>query len=306
MRLLPRLTLQDAPLADFLGANCHAFTRGELITGWSRRQLDACLRDGLCVRIAPGVYAATTHANAPAVRGEALALWQPRALVTGSLALHLADNRISHRNRADLILAANTHRIGPGWAQLHRTGPVRIRTDHDGVPCVTAERALLDAWRYALRPQRRDVVWEALWTRVCTWRQLARELDRAERVAGRRDLERMLGWFEGGATTPLEVRAQHEVFTGPQFRGFEWQAAVSAGSRRAVVDMLHRGACVAVELDGDRYHSTREARDADRERQTDLAAAGLVVLRFGWNDIAGRPEWCREKVLEVLARRSVA
>ncbi|WP_159448725.1 endonuclease domain-containing protein [Demequina sp. NBRC 110053] len=172
-----------------------------------------------------------------------------------------------------------------------------------GVPSVEMPRALLDAWRYAPAAERRNVLWEALWARVCTWRQLWRELERTPQVAGRRDLERVLGWFAEGATTPLEVRARHEVFADARFREFEWQVPVALPHRRATVDMLHRCAMVAVELDGDRYHSTRHARDDDRERQTDLVAAGLVVLRFGWADITQRPEWCRERLLTTVAGR---
>jgi very-short-patch-repair endonuclease len=67
--------------------------------------------------------------------------------------------------------------------------------------------------------------------------------------------------------------------------------------------MLHRRAAVVVELDGDRYHSTRQARDNDRERQTDLAAAGFMVIRFGWRDVADRPAWCRERLLRSVNAR---
>ncbi|WP_160297584.1 endonuclease domain-containing protein [Demequina salsinemoris] len=173
----------------------------------------------------------------------------------------------------------------------------------DGVNCVVPELALLDAWRCTAPAERRAVLWEALWARACTWRQLKRELDRAPRVSGRRDLERVLGWFAEGATSPLEVRAKHEVFTGARFSEFEWQTEVVLPTRRPTVDMLHRRAMVIVELDGDIYHSTRTARDADRNRQTDLAAAGFVVVRFGWWDIVDRPEWCRERLLTVVAGR---
>ena len=165
------------------------------------------------------------------------------------------------------------------------------------------ERALLDAWRTSAPPDRLEVLYGALWARVCTWRQLAREVERAPRVAGRRDLERILGWFEGGATTPLEVRAQHETFADARFREFERQVGLRLGTRRVTVDMFHRRAMLVVELDGDKYHSTRKARDSDRERQTELAVAGFMTVRFGWDDIVHRPVWCQDRVLRVVASR---
>ncbi|MDN4481109.1 endonuclease domain-containing protein [Demequina muriae] len=113
----------------------------------------------------------------------------------------------------------------------------------------------------------------------------------------------MLGWFAEGATSPLEVRAKYETFADARFGDFEWQVELGLGSRRVTVDMLHRSAMVIVELDGDRYHSTRGARNDDRERQNDLAAAGYVTIRLGWDDIVRRPARSRQRVLAVIEGR---
>jgi very-short-patch-repair endonuclease len=173
-----------------------------------------------------------------------------------------------------------------------------------GVRCTTPARALLDAWRFADAGFRSELLYQTLWARICTPRHIERELAQAPRVAGRRELRRALDWFAEGATSPLEVRAKHVTFADARFREFEWQALVDVSGRRVRVDMLHRIARLIVELDGDTYHSTREARDADRERQTELAAAGYVVLRFGWREIVDRPQWCRDHVLAIVAARS--
>lgn len=124
-------------------------------------------------------------------------------------------------------------------------------------------------------------------------------------MAGRRDLQRILGWFAEGAKSPLEVRAKYETFADARFRDFERQVDLWLEGEKVTVDMLHRATSVVVELDGDKYHSSREARDQDRERQTLLTAAGYPVLRFGWRDIVDRPNWCRKLVLATLASRSV-
>ncbi|WP_160297590.1 endonuclease domain-containing protein [Demequina salsinemoris] len=239
----------------------------------------------------------------PRVRGEALNLWAPRTLVTGRLALHLCDDSLPVPPVADVVAGPGRALRPPSWVRVHQHAVPRTSCHLDGVDCVTPARALLDAWRSAPEEERRDIVWESLWARACTWRQLRVELDRAVRVAGRRDLERMLGWFAEGATTPLEVRAKHEVFTGARFREFEWQVPLVLPGRRPTVDMLHRRAMVVGELDGDRYHSTRSARDEDRNRQTDLTAAGYAVIRFGWRDVVDRPQWCRERLLTTVAGR---
>ena len=302
MRPLPRPG--DAlALGPFLAANAHAFTRAELVRHWSRRALENALRDGRARRVLPGVYAAPQHAQSPTVRGEALNIWHPAGLVTGPLALHLFASTLPAPTAADLRVTNGTRPRTPPWVRCRQGGPVGAASIPNGVICTVPERALLDAWRFAPASDRRTVLWEALWARACSWRQLARELDRAPRVAGRRDLERVLGWFAEGVTSPLEVRAKHETFADARFREFEWQAPLSLPTRRATPDMLHRRAMVAVELDGDRYHSTRAARDADRQRRTDLTAAGYAVLGFGWHDVVERPAWCRERLLTTVAVR---
>ncbi|WP_172655910.1 DUF559 domain-containing protein [Demequina maris] len=290
-------------LADFLAANPHAYTRDELVRAWSRRQLDNGTDAGTVARPLTGVYCGSAHTLDPTVRGEALNLWQPDGAVTGAGALHLYDQCLPKPEHLDLLVPHGRRLDVPPWVRLRQCGPTRSTIRAGGVVSAPMPRALLDAWRYAPAPDRRDLLWEALWARVCTWRQLRSELDRAPKVAGRRDLERVLGWFAEGATTPLEVRAKHETFADPRFRDFEWQVPLALPSRRAVPDMVHRRAMVAVELDGDRVHATREARDRDRARRTDLAAAGYIVVGFGWRDITERPAWCRERLLTVVASR---
>lgn len=290
-------------LASYVRDHAHAFTRSQLVSRWSRHQLDASLRNGTVVRVLPDVYAAAEHARHVVVTGEALNLWAPRALVTGALALHLYSSELPAPVTADLVVPNGDRMNAPDWVNIHQTGPLRESCAPRGVTCTPPERALLDASRFAASSDRRDVLYEALWARVCTWRQLRREVARAARVAGRRDLERVLGWFAAGATSPLEVRAQHETFADARFRDFEWQVHLPLGMRRPTADMFHRRAKLVVELDGDRYHSSPKDREDDRHRDVDLAAAGYVTVRFGWNDVVRRPEWSRERLLAILSAR---
>ena len=305
MRLIPGLTSLDAPLAAFLAANPHAFTRGELLGGWSNWALDRAIADGTAQRVLPGVYSGPAHTKLGHVMGEALNLWHPNGLVTGRLALHLYADELPVPQVAHLHVAHGTGPRTPSWVDARQGERLHQSGRPHGIQCTTPARALLDAWRFAPVPERRNILWEALWARVCTWQQLQREVEGRCRIAGRRDLERVLGWCTAGAKSPLEVRAKYEVFADARFRKFEWQVDLQLQARSLTVDMLHPTAGVVIELDGDRYHSTREARDSDRERQTLLTAADYAVLRFGWRDIVDRPEWCRKQVLATLAARSV-
>lgn len=305
MRLIPELTTLDAPLVKFLAANPHAFTRDELLGKWSNWALERAVAHGSAHRILPGVYCGAEHAKLGTVMGEALNLWHTDGLVTGPLALHLYAHELPVPPVAQLHVAHGTRPRTPSWVHA-RQGEMLYKSGRpNGIQCTTPARALLDAWRFAPVAERRNILWEALWAKVCTWRQLQREVNRMSRIAGRRDLERVLGWFAAGAKSPLEVRAKYEVFADARFREFEWQVDLQLQSRDFTVDMMHPGTAVVVELDGDKYHSSREDRDSDRERQTLLTAAGYAVLRFGWRDIVDRPEWCRRQVLAVLHLHSV-
>lgn len=293
----PRLT----DLGTFLAEVHPVVTLAQACQLASRSRLRTLVDRGIITRILPGVYGLTSSVHEPLTRSAAAAAWDQRCAVTGQAALHLYRRELAAPAVIDAVVPRGHHAHAPDWLRLHQVGVPRTSGAPHGVVCTTPERALLDAWRYARAGERDNLVWESLWGRVCTWRQLAREVERAPRVPDRRRLERMLGWFADGATSPLEVRAKYETFADARFRQFEWQVTLRAGTRRAVADMLHRRAMLIVELDGERYHA-RSVRD-DRERDIELAAAGYMTVRFSWADVSRRPEWCRERLVAVVAAR---
>ncbi|WP_159449160.1 type IV toxin-antitoxin system AbiEi family antitoxin domain-containing protein [Demequina sp. NBRC 110055] len=303
MRLILDLMARDRPLAEFLASNAHAFTRSDLVSGWSRVALERVVHDGNAERILPGVYCGRAHRAHPVVMGEALNLWHPAGLVTGPLAVHLYAPSMPVPAVAHVRVINGRRPRAPSWVRTIQGDSVTRKSYPKMIGCTVPQDAVLDAWRVGSPGDRLDFLWQALWTKVCTARQLSSTLAQAHRVPSRSALQQVLNWFRDGATSPLEVRAKYETFADARFREFEWQVPLVFGPRRAVVDMLHRRAMVVVELDGDRFHSTVRARNDDRNRQTDLTAAGYSVVRFGWNDITQRPEWCRERVLRTVAGR---
>lgn len=303
MRPVPGLTSLDARLAIFLEANEHAFTRADLLPRWTRTALERGVADGAITRILPHVYSATVHASRPIVLGEALSLWNRRVFVTGSLALHLLEPAMSPPDHAHIRVEHGFRPRVPPWLRISQGAAVTVSTSLPSIRCVTPEIAVIDAWRASPESARLDVLYQALWERVCTWGQISRALGRVHNVPQRHHLKRTLSWFAEGATSPLEVRARRDVFAGNEFAEFEWQVTMRLGARSAIADMLHRRARVVVELDGERYHSGADARRRIRTRDADLAAAGYVPLHFTWRDIVDRPQWCRSRVLSTVAVR---
>lgn len=303
MRPQPSNAPRGVSLERFLADHPHAFTRAELLSRWPRSALDRLLAEGRVVRLLPDAYCGGAHSGDAVTRGEAINLWLPRGLVTGELAISLYCPSWPAPARADVTVTHGTRMREPSWLRVRQDLRQGASATPGGVASVVPARAVLDAWRFAPPTTRRDLLYRALWARVCTWQALAAESARAPRVAGRRELERLLSWFAAGATSPLEVRARRDVFVGARFAELKWQAEVIVGGRRMVADALHRAARVVIEFDGARYHSEAAALAGDRRRDVDLAAAGYVTVRFGWDDVVRQPAWCRERVLAVLNDR---
>ncbi|MDQ3306013.1 MAG: DUF559 domain-containing protein [Actinomycetota bacterium] len=64
----------------------------------------------------------------------------------------------------------------------------------------------------------------------------------------------------------------------------------------AQVDLAYVLAQVAIECDGDQWHSGRQRRQADLDRQNRLVLAGWTILRFTWEDLVQRPHVIIERV----------
>ena len=303
MRTSPDSSTHRQTLSNFLDASAHAYARAELTSRWSRNSLDTALRSGTATRLLPDVYSSRNHARASTVRGEALNLWAPQGLVTGALAASLY---LPHREPpavADLVVVHGQHLRAPAWVRLHQTTKLPTWADVNGVACTSPARTALDLWRYATPKDRRGELYAALWDRLCSAEDLITEVQGTARVVRRRELLALLVNFTSGATSPLEVMARRDIFADARFAEFEWQVPLRLGGRIAVADVLHRRARLVVELDGQRFHSSPEARQADHLRDIDLLAAGYSTFRVTWADATRRPEWCRQKLLAAVRSR---
>lgn len=70
------------------------------------------------------------------------------------------------------------------------------------------------------------------------------------------------------------------------------------------VDFVLEG-FVVVEVDGDRYHSDRAARNRDRHRNNELIARGYLYLRFSYEDIMFNQDYVLDRIRVVLSGRVI-
>lgn len=78
----------------------------------------------------------------------------------------------------------------------------------------------------------------------------------------------------------------------------------SRSGRSYELDFLWRAAGLAVEFDSYAHHGDREAFEADRRRDADLAASGLTVIRITWRQLESEPEAVVARVALALGART--
>ncbi len=83
-----------------------------------------------------------------------------------------------------------------------------------------------------------------------------------------------------------------------------FQYVVTGPGFRYRVDFAYPEVRIVIEVDGWRFHATRAAFEADRQRDAMLESAGWTVLRFTWLQVTRRPGWVAERVSATLAARS--
>jgi very-short-patch-repair endonuclease len=70
------------------------------------------------------------------------------------------------------------------------------------------------------------------------------------------------------------------------------------------VDLFWRTERLIVEVDGHRWHSSRNRFERDRARDADLIAAGFTVLRVTWRQINQEPDRVVGRIGYMLGRLS--
>jgi very-short-patch-repair endonuclease len=254
--------------------------------GWSPSQVRACLRSGWLAPIHRGVYAL---GGLPlSVRGRLFAA----VLACGPGAI------VSHRSAAVLwkllewvdqpidISVAERHVRSRTGIRVHRIAPLhpRDRRKRHGLPVTSPELTVLDL--AAIDARLAEEAWnEALLERLVSASGMAALLDRRAGHRGTAALRRLLAAGGGGFSRQEAERNLHRLIR---------EAGLPEPGRNARVhghelDFWWPELRLNVEMDGYRWHSTRARLNRDRERDADLVARGIRVLRFSFDQL-GRPE----------------
>jgi hypothetical protein len=267
--------------------------------GYSKRQIQTLVAEGVLLRIHRGVYA-VGHRRLT-LKGR----WLAAVLGCGNGA------RLSHRDAAMLwdlrrtssglihVTAAGTHCLD--GVDCHRTRhPDRLGTTLiDAIPVTTIERTLLDC--AVGEPHQRTVA-------------LLEAAERRRLLDGR-TIRAEIGDSPGHRGAALLARALAEVADEPPDLRSGLEAAFLALTRGAGLPDPSTNVVVAgvpvdaywpqyglvVEVDGWRWHRSRRSFEEDRRRTNRLQLAGLTVLRFTDTQVDNDPRGVAAEIRRAIA-----
>ncbi|GIJ23049.1 DUF559 domain-containing protein [Micromonospora lutea] len=313
----------DAVLAELVKRGDGLVTRSiveQVVPEWILQR--ACT-NGELVRVLPEVFASAHLQNArierattpplsrigPALGRRAVAAWvRGRGALSHLTALDLWGLR--QQLPGDLLHvstpAASGLRSWPG-VRVHRRRHLALAPPsvvvRQGLPVTTIERALVDSWPMLPPGEQRTPIIRAVNKRLTTPGRLHAVLDDTARVAGRVVLRTLLTRLAEGCRSPLEIWGHERVFTGPGMPAFQRQVRIRLGQRNVYLDLYAEPERVNIELDGATTHGDPRQREIDLRRDAQLAALGILVVRFAHRRLVHEPEAVRRETLAILASR---
>lgn len=205
----------------------------------------------------------------------------------------------------DVTVPGRTRKGLPG-VRLHlpRTLHPEDVDVHDGIPCTSIARMLLEVAESAPARQLEKVFEATERERVLDMRRVAEAMARAR---GRRGLKPLCSLTEQFVEPPPTIRSKLERrFLKLCDEAGLPRPAMNVSVLGHEVDMLWADAKVIVELDSWRFHGTRQAFERDRERDIDLQLAGYMILRFTWKRLQTEPHSLIDAVTRAMELASAA
>lgn len=291
----------DAALAAMAATQHGVVTRRQLLAaGLTRAQVELRLRRGQLYTLSPGVYA-VGHPGLTRDGRRLAAAWSggPAGMLCDVAAAELHGVRESNAALWDVLVPRRTMWTPPPGIRAHITTTLRPhdQTVVDGVPVTSLARTVVDlAARHPPRLVER-VLDRMVVLRLYDQRALDDQLA-VPYLRGARQLRSILASHTPGTTvtkSALEelLLALCDRFGLPRPHCNAWVARVE-------VDAHWPGTPYVAELDSARFHSSRSAFERDREKQNLLVAAGYVVLRFTWRQLADDPAGVARTLRAVL------
>lgn len=198
------------------------------------------------------------------------------------------------------LTSTGNHRIPGLRVHRSRTLAESDATKHWGVPVTSAARTAFDNAERLNDVQRAHVVSYLRREHYLWLPDLAELLDRRGPCRAT-NLLRPLVANPGRAPTRSEFEEDYVIFVQRHALPEPELNARVAGHE---ADVYYPDYQLVVECDGYDYHSDRDAFEADRDRDADRLAAGVVTVRVTWERLHKRSEPEAARMRDILARRA--
>jgi very-short-patch-repair endonuclease len=221
---------------------------------------------------------------------------------------------LSHRAAADHtgLRPSSRHEIEvtvprPGWRAdgIHIHGSRTLDPDevttHEGMPCTSVPRTLLDLADVLPRRGVERAIERAEMLRVFDLHELHTVLARAN---GRRGVPVLRSILAAGAEPALTrddlEEALFAICAAAKLPRPQVNLWIPLGAGGYEADFAWPEQRVIAEADGREAHGTRQAFEHDRRRDRELLLAGWRVVRFTWREIQHEPETVARTLLALL------
>lgn len=278
--------------------------------GFGKATIGRRLRSGEWHRVHPGVY---VLAGSPPTRVREL--WVAVLAAGPTATLSHESGALLHGVRR--LAARPVTLTGPHGAHHRLPGIVvhqiddlapRHRTTVDGLPVVSAARAIVDLGSRLGADRLGDVADDLVQLRATSWPAVGRVFRDVLRPGkpGMATVATMLD-ERCGTDVPPDSRLERALFTALAAGGLpapvRQMPLPGRGGVRGLVDAAYPDARVVLEADGRTYHMRLEAMRRDRERDAQVVRAGWVPLRFVYEQIVHDPAAVADDVRATRAVR---
>jgi very-short-patch-repair endonuclease len=280
-------------VADVLRQMGRPARSAELVAATSKKAVAAAVRRGEVERLTRGVYALP-----------GLATDRMTAAAYDAVLSHLSAARVW--NLPLLVPPEKPHIIVPA-NRRPRHGPpavmhwAEVTADERRTGTTSLLRTVLDCARILPFAEALAVADAALASGVIHPEELLASAV-AMRGPGCPNARRVAACADGRAGSFLESMLRGLLIANG-VDGFEPQVFVSSGLFRARVDLGHREAQLALEVEGYEFHGSARDFAADCGRYDELVTAGWLVLRFTYQHVIGHPTWVIATTRTALAQR---
>jgi very-short-patch-repair endonuclease len=277
-------------------------------TGRSRSAWHRAHRAGLLVPVHPGVSRLAALSPSPAQEIHAA------TLVTGGIASHLSaawlwGAEVEGTDPVDITVVDRHRSTRFGGVRVHRpTDLADLRPlERDGIKVTNPLRTALDVGAVC-DPQRVAAVVEHLIVqRFLSLRTLRAGVGRHGQRgrSGVGALRLVLDDWALGDKPPDSVLepAMARLLHDHGLPAAVFHHVVVCGPRTFELDFGLMDARIDLEVDGWAHHGSRQAFEADRERDAYLAGEGWSVLRFTWQQVRFRSGWVADRIRTAVAAR---